>query len=156
MISFRALHKISQRENISKISFRFCRNNISKISYLFKKIEKIYIWKNIFSSDEKILYFSKYLLAKIEKIFFQNNIFIFSKIEEIIYIAISWFNLEFLNVFIWSVSIPFHQRSSLINQSNSPAGFCLIRSYSPERFYFNQWNLSGKFCHTRFCNAFLE
>ena len=81
----RALHKISEREDISKISFRFWRNNIFKIFYLFKKIEEIYIWKNIFSPDQKILYFSKYFLPKIEKIFFQNNIFIFSKIEEIIY-----------------------------------------------------------------------
>ena len=39
----RALHKLSEREDISKISFRFWRNNILKIFYLFKKIEEIYI-----------------------------------------------------------------------------------------------------------------
>ena len=79
----RALHKISEREDISKISFRFFRNNILKIFYLFEKIEEIYIWKIIFSPDQKIFYFSKYLLAKIEKIFFQDIIFIFSKIQVI-------------------------------------------------------------------------
>ena len=81
----RALHKISEREDISKISFRFCRKNILKIFYLFKKKSRRYIFeKNIFSPDKKILYFSKYLLAKIKKIFFQDINFILSKIEKII------------------------------------------------------------------------
>ena len=75
----RALHEVSQREDISKISFRFWRENIFKIYSLFKKTEKIYILKNIFSPVEKILYFLKYLLARTKRYFFNILFFSFQK-----------------------------------------------------------------------------